>query len=209
MGKTRLAMMGILLFAATLLTLSCASSMRLTDDWKDSAFTGPAYKKIMLVALTTRPGLRKSFEDEFAKEMKARGVETAKCYECIPDVEKVTREEILEVGKEKRVEAFLIIRLLRMDTQVRSSRSSSPSSVSTSGAVDSLHTMQWGVSGPTMSRQSDVATLDTRLFDAKTAKLVWRSTIDAVNPSANTAEVSKLVGIVLKALDGGRLIPPR
>jgi hypothetical protein len=209
MDKTRFAMMGILLFAATLLTQSCAPSMRLTDDWKDSAFRGPAYKKIMVVALTTRPGMRQSFEDEFANQMKARGVEAAKCYECIPDVDKVTREEIIKVGAEKGVEAFLIIRLLRMDTQVRSSRSSSPSSISTAGAVDSLHTMQWGASGPTMSRQSEVATLDSRLFDTKTAKLVWRSTIDAVNPSVNTAEISKLVGIVLETLDGGKLIPSR
>ena len=209
MGKTRFAMMGILLFAATLLTQSCAPSMRLTDDWKDSAFRGPAYKKIMVVALTTRPGMRQSFEDEFANQLKVKGVEAAKCYECIPDVDKVTREEIIKVGAEKGIEAFLIIRLLRMDTQVRTSRSSSPSSISTSGAVDSLHTMQWGASGPTMSRQSEVATLDSRLFDAKTAKLVWRSTIDAVNPSVSAAEVSKLVGIVLNALDGGQLIPPR
>jgi hypothetical protein len=54
-----------------------------------------------------------------------------------------------------------------------------------------------------------VATLDSRLFDAKTAKLVWRSTIDAVNPSVSTAEVSKLVGIVLDTLEGGKLIPSR
>jgi hypothetical protein len=209
MGKTRFAMMGILLFAATLLTQSCAPSMRLTDDWKDSAFRGPAYKKIMIVALTTRPGMRQSFEDEFANQMKARGIAAAKCYECIPDVDKVTREEIIKVGAEKGVDAFLIIRLLRMDTQVRSSHSSSPSSISTSGAVDSLHTMQWGASGPTMSKQNEVATLDSRLFDAKTAKLIWRSTVDAVNPSVSAAEVSKFVGVVLDTLEGGKLIPSR
>lgn len=67
-------------------TLSCAST-QLTDNWKDSAYTGPAYKKIMVVALMKRDDLRKPVEDEFRGQLKAKGVDAKACYECIPDVD--------------------------------------------------------------------------------------------------------------------------
>jgi hypothetical protein len=92
MGKTRIAMSGILFFAAAMMTLSCASSsMRLTDNWRNSTYTGPAYKKIMVVSMTKRDDLRQPIENEFAKQLRSRGVEAATCYECIPDPDKVTQ----------------------------------------------------------------------------------------------------------------------
>ena len=126
MGKTRIALSGILLFAAALLTLSCASPMQLTDNWRNSTYTGPAYKKIMVVALTKQVDMRQSFEDEFANQLKSRGVEAATCHECIPDPDKVTREELVKVSQGMGIEAYLIVRLLRLGTEVRSYRARQP-----------------------------------------------------------------------------------
>ena len=207
MGKTRIATSGILLFATALMTLSCASSKQLTDNWRNSAYTGPAYKKIMVVAMTKQDDVRQSLEDEFAKQLRSRGVEAAACHECIPDVDKVTREELAKVSQGMGIEAYLIVRVLRVGTEVQSYQADSPSSMAGSTGTDSMMNMQWFGPDPAMGKRSEVSTLESRLYDGKTASIVWRSTVNAVNPSPSGGQISKFVSLELKALSEKQLIP--
>ena len=207
MGKTRIALSGILLFAATLLTLSCASPMRLTDNWRNSTYTGPAYKKIMVVAMTKQDDMRQSIEDEFAKQLRSRGVEAAVCHECIPDPDKVTREELAKVSQGMGIEAYLIVRVLGVGTEIQSYQADTPSAMATATGTDSMMSMQWFGPEPSISKRSQVATLESRLYDAKTAGIVWRSTVNAVNPSPSGGQISKFVSLELKALSEKELIP--
>jgi len=207
MGKTRIAISGILFFAAALMTLSCASPMRLTDNWRNSTYTGPAYKKIMVVAMTKQDDMRQSIEDEFAKQLRSRGVEAATCYECIPDPDKVTREELAKVSQGMGIEAYLIVRVIGAGTEVQSYQAHSTSPMASSTGTDSMMTMQWFGPEPSMSKRSQVATLESRLYDAKTAGIVWRSTVNAVNPSPSEGQISKFVSLELKALSEKELIP--
>jgi hypothetical protein len=208
MGKMNSAVKGIIIVSAALLFLSCATPMRLTDDWKDSSFSQPAYKKLMVVALTKRADLRQPIENEFARQLKARGVEASTCYECIPDPEKVTREELAAAGRGMGIEAFLVVRLLRIETKTESYRASSPPPAGVSIGMDSMTTMQWGAPDPPMTKRSETATLESRLFDGKTSSLVWRSTADVSNPSGSPEQISQFVALVLKTLGGEKLIPP-
>jgi hypothetical protein len=209
MGKTSIALSGILLFAAALLTLSCASPMQLTDNWRNSTYTGPAYKKIMVVAMTKRIEMRQSVEDEFVKQLKSRGVEAAACHECIPDPDKVTREELIKVSQGMGIEAYLIVRVLRLGTEVQSYQGQSPSSMAAATGRDSMMDMQWFGPEPSMGKRSDVATLESRIYDGKTSNLVWRSTVDAVNPYGNEEQVPRFVSLIVKTLGDNKLIAAR
>ena len=208
MGKMKIVMMGTLLFAA-LLTLSCASSMQMTDNWRNSTYTGPAFKKIMVVAMTKRIEMRQSVEDEFVKQLKSRGVEAAACHECIPDPDKVTREELIKVSQGMGIEAYLIVRVLRMGTEVQSYQGQSPSPMAATTGRDSMIDMQWFGPEPSMGKRSDVATLESRIYDGKTSNLVWRSTVDAVNPYGSGEQVSRFVSLIVKTLGDQNLIPAR
>jgi len=208
MGKMKIVMMGALLFAV-LLTLSCASPMHLTDNWKSSAYTGPAYKKIMVVAMTKRIEMRQSVEDEFVKQLKSRGVEAAACHECIPDPDKVTREELIKASQGMGIEAYLIVRVLRLGTEVQSYQGQSPSPMAANTGRDSMVDLQWFGPEPSMGKRSDVATLESRIYDGKTSNLVWRSTVDAVNPFGNEEQVPRFVSLIVKTLGDHNLIPAR
>jgi hypothetical protein len=205
MGKARIAAMGVLLSAA-LLVLSCAS-LRMTDEWRDKSFQGPAYRNIMVVALTKRADLRQPVEDEFRRQLRARGIEAAACYECIPDVDKINREKLAKVGPGMGIEAFLIVRVLRTDTRIESYGSSGAPASSSVGR-DSMMDMHWGAPDPPLTRRSESATLESRLFDAKTAALVWRATAESVNPAGDGSGIARFVRAVLVSLDGETLIPP-
>jgi hypothetical protein len=201
-------MMGTLLFAA-LLTLSCASSMQMTDNWRNSTYTGPAFKKIMVVAMTKRIEMRQSVEDEFVKQLKSRGVEAAACHECIPDPDKVTREELVKVSQGMGIEAYLIVRVMGVGTEVQSYQAHSPSAMTGATGMDSMMNLQWFGPEPAVGKRSEVATLESRLYDGKTAEIVWRSTVNAVNPSPSGGQIAKFVSMELKALSEKNLIPAR
>ncbi len=79
MDKTRIMILGTLLFAATMLTFS-SETMRMTDEWRDKTFQGPPYKKIMVIALTKRADLRQPMEDEFSRQITARAGEAVACH---------------------------------------------------------------------------------------------------------------------------------
>jgi len=203
MGKATFLRAGAML-SALLLVLSCAS-VRMKDEWRDKAFQGPAYQKIMVVALTKRTDLRQPLEDEFRRQLNARGIEAAACYECIPDVDRVSREELAKAGQGMGIEAFLIVRVLRTDVRIESFNSSGAPASSSVGR-DSMMDMHWGVPDPPLTRRSETATLESRLFDARTAALVWRATAEAVNPSGDGGGIAMFVRTVLAALDDEKLI---
>ena len=204
MGKMRIAIVGALLFAVLLLTLSCAS-LRMTDEWRDKTFQGPPYKKIMAVVLTNRADLRQPMEDEFSRQIKARGGDATACYTCILDVDKISREELAKIGAGMGIEAYLIVVVLRTDTRIESYRSSIPPTGDYS--TNSMMNMHlWGSPDPPMQKRSEVATLESLLYDGKSAKLIWRSTIESINPSGDGREIPRFVRTVLSSLGDENLI---
>jgi hypothetical protein len=205
MEKGRIVTMGALLLTMMLLIPSCVS-MRVTDQWRDETFQGPAYKKIMVVALTKRADLRKPTEDEFSRQFKARGVDTVVCYECIPDVDQLSREGLLKVGEGKGVEAYLLVRVLRTEMRIESRQSSSQPSSTSLGMDSMMSTNLSGSPDPPVSRRTEVATLDARLFDGRSTKLVWRSTIESVDPAGDGSGIAAFVRAVLAALGDEKLL---
>jgi hypothetical protein len=199
MGKTRIAISGIVLCAAALMTLSCASPMRLTDNWRNSTYTGPAFKKIMIVALTKHVDLRQPIEAEFAKQLKSRGVEVATCHEYFPDPDKATREDLIKVSQGMGIEAYLIMRVLETGTDVLTS---GPSDTT----MDKMTYMPWFGPGQPMTRQREAVTIESRLYEGKTTGIVWRSTVDAVNPTGSDDQISRFVSLVVKTLRDKKLI---
>jgi hypothetical protein len=105
------------------------------------------------------------------------------------------------------IEAYLIVRLLGVGTDIQSTRAESPSPMAASTGADSMMNLQWFGPDPSMSRRSEVVTLESRLYDGKTAEIVWRSTVNAVNPSPREGQISKFVSLELKALGEKKLIP--
>jgi hypothetical protein len=205
MGKTKIGIAGALLFAAMLSTLSCAS-MRVTEEWRDKTFPGPPYKKIMVVVLTNRSDFRQPMEDEFSRQINALGGNAYACYLCIPDVDKISREELATVGAGMGIEAYLVVIVLRTETRIESYRYSIPPPTG-DYSTDSLMNMHlWGSPDPPMQYKSETATLESLLYDGKSAKLVWRSTIEAVNHSGAGSEIPKFVRTVLSALGDEKLI---
>jgi spore coat protein U-like protein len=65
----------------------------------------------------------------------------------------------------------------------------------------------WFGPGQPMTRQRASVTIESRLYDAKTMNIVWRSTVDAVSPTGSDDQISRFVSLVVKTLRDKKLIP--
>ena len=73
----------VCLLGAAILMLAACASTTLTNSWRDPAYKGPLLKKVMVMAVSTQPSVRRVFEDEFVSELKAAGVEATASYTLI------------------------------------------------------------------------------------------------------------------------------
>ena len=195
--KNKKVIMGTLLLAAVFMTLSCASPLTLKSNWRNSKYTGPAYKKIMVVAMTKLVGLRQSIEDDLAQQLRSRGVEVATFHEFVPDPDKASKEELVRVGQGMGIEAYLIVRLMGTGTEGQDSTQ--------------LYSLDraygYWYANPVTTKWSEVSRLESMLFDGKTSDLVWRATVDVVDPSGSEGQVSRFVSLIVKTLSKDKMIP--
>ncbi len=116
-----------------------------------------------------------------------------------PDPDKATREELIKVSQGMGIEAYLIMRVLGTGTDVVTS---GPSDTT----MDKMTYMPWFGPGQPMTRQREAVTIESRLYEGKTTGIVWRSTVDAVNPTGSDDQISRFVSLVVKTLRDKKLI---
>jgi hypothetical protein len=73
--------------------------------------------------------------------------------------------------------------------------------------MDTMMYIPWFGPRPQTAKQREAVTLESRLYDGKTMGIVWRSTVDAVNPSGSEDQISRFVSLVVKTLGDKKLIP--
>jgi hypothetical protein len=190
----------VVLLALIFLLTSCASTKTI-ETWKDDQFKGPAFKKIMVVSLIKRADTRQRIEDEFAGQLNSRGVNSVTCYSCIPDIQDLTREEIVKAAIKNGVEGVLVVELRQAGTRVESvSGGGAPNFVAESTGIDSILIPAEPSSVSPLFKSDEVVTMSTRLFDAGTGKLVWFSNTETVNPVKADREIASFTKIILDAL---------
>jgi len=193
------------LLALTFLLTSCAST-KLVETWKDNQFKGPAFKKIMVVSLMKQPDTRQRVEDEFAGQLNARGVHPVTCYSCIPDLNNLTREEIVRAVGKTGVEGVLVVELRQAGTRIESLRAEGPTMRDYMGFDTYLGTATPIYDDSSLIKRDEVVTLSTRLFDAGTGKLIWYSNTETVDPGKTEGEIASFAKIILNALQKEKLI---
>ena len=70
---------------AALLVASCARTARLASTWRDPAFQDTSLTRLLVVAVGRTPGERRAFEDRFASDLRARGLDAQPSYPLIGD----------------------------------------------------------------------------------------------------------------------------
>ena len=193
---------GVLSFVALAL-VACAST-QLTNSWTSPDYKGPPLKKILVVGVSNQPALRRTFEDEFVKDLKAVGVEAVASYNFIPDGGRAEEAQVNQAVKDAGADGVLITRLVRVDvnTQV------TPVYPSTMGMgyYGGYAGAYGGYYDPGMVTQTDTIVLETNLYGVDESHLLWSGTTQTFAPTSLNQEMPGFAKIIIGALQKHKLI---
>ena len=195
--------LGLALLA--LLLCACAST-KLINSWRDSGYAGPPLSKILVIGVTKQSGIRRTFEDIFAEQLRAHHVEGIRGYTLIPDDGEVPQERLAQAVQASGAQGVLITRLVKVDrqTQYYPGTYVGPRL----GGFYGYYSSAWiGFYDPPQYYTYDVVTSETSLFEAKANRLLWSGTSETFSPRDVKRDTSEFASVIIKALAEQGLVP--
>ena len=101
--------------AFALMMLSSCTSTSLLHVWKDE-FYNNSINRVLVIGVTQKEIIKRSFEDEFVSQFKARGVDAVAAFRVLPLNKKLEKDEIRAKVKELNIDAVLVTRLVDRKT---------------------------------------------------------------------------------------------
>jgi len=194
--------------ALVVLVAACASTT-LTGAWKNPAYEGGAFHKLLVVGATDSPTDRRIFEDVFARALREAGVDAVASYTVIPQEGKIDEGTLKDAVRSQGLQGVVMTRLVRIDKQTVVT----PGYVSTLPSVryrDSLYgyyATAWAPYGrPPEVREIESAVLETTLWDAADSKLVWTGTTSTFAPSNVQSATADFATVVISELKARKLL---
>lgn len=177
--------------------LAGCSTIDVKAAWKNPSYSQNP-KKIMVIGLSSNAVLRRIFEDEFVRQIKARGPDAIASYTVLPKMEKNDQEAIAAKVKEHAADTVLITRLVSKKTvQVYV-----PGTTFVAPPHYGLwpHYYNYGYQAtytPGYMAEEEYAVIETNLYEAADDALVWAAWSEAGISGSNEdlikAYINKMV----------------
>ena len=191
-----------------LVILTACAGTKFLSVWKDSAYSGETFQKIMIIGVSDKLTNRRIFEDELVKQLKSHGTEAISSATVIPTMKELDETVIKEAALKLKADAVLITHLEGVSE--KNVYHPPVYKYSTDPAYD-----QFGVNYRSVQQQvytpGHVATykyvrLENKLYESETGQLLWAATSETFDPDSVNAVVKSLSKIVIKSLNEYGLI---
>lgn len=222
MRKTTLFSIASILVMALFIS-SCATT-QLTSDWKNPSYHGQP-QKILVIAVAKKPANKRIFEDEFVRQLKARGVNAVASYTLMPDKKQSDHEAIAAQMKEHGADAVLISRLVSkktVQTYVPGTVNYQPANYgnwrhnqSPGSAYYPPNYGNWRdyyghgyqtVYTPGYMAEDEYAIMESNLYDAKNDKLIWSAESETGILGSDQNQIKSYIGVMLDTMAGQKLL---
>jgi len=183
--------------AIVLLAGGCASTS-LTNQWRNTEFTGPPLKKLLVVGVSKDNAVRRIFEDEFAANLRAAGVEAIPSYTQLPQSGQVDEVTLQNAVAAVGADGVLVTRLVKVQQQTQVMPAVyGPPGVGFYGWYSSA----WvGYYEPPSVYQYDVVTAETSVYGLRKDELIWSGTTETFAPTDVKKETKEFAQIIIAAL---------
>jgi hypothetical protein len=193
--------------------VSCASSnVSVKETWRSPDAPTKSYKKLLVVGITANHNLRDSFENIFSETLSDHGVEALPSYKLVRDLTQADHIKIKELAEKSGADAVVITHVLSKSEHasyiLATGHAEQRTVVETKSAGNSSTTITMSAVGFSPGEMdSEGATLQTRLFDATSTKLVWSAISHAAGADNDKIDVCwQLSALLTKALSKDTLI---
>ena len=170
----------------------------LTDVWKDKTYQSTV-KKIAVFLIMNDDARRILWEDEFVRQLKARGINAMPAYTIIPPEKMVEKETALTKMKDLKVDAVITMKLV--DKLTARTTISPPDPSRRSGFYEYAFDIQ-------TKGDEEPAYLETNLFDVnKTGQRVWTVRSVTKVDAADNKLMSDFIQLIIGRLASDGMIP--
>jgi hypothetical protein len=183
---------------------SCAST-ELINQWSNPDYTSPSFKRVMIIGVSRQVGIRRTFEDEFAAQLKAAGVDALPSYQYIQEEGQVEETRLKQAVAQAGADAAIITRLVRREQRTEVT----PGFYQPAPAYGfyGWYSSGWmGYYEPPRVYQYEVYTSETSLYDMIKSQVVWSGTAQTTAPGDINKEIKSYAEIMIRALKEKRLI---
>jgi hypothetical protein len=195
---------------AALLLVSACSSTTVVDQWQSPDFKGGPFKRILVVGVTSQAAIRRIFEDEFVRQLRARGTDAVASYTLIPEDGQVERPRLERAVKEAGADGVIVARVVKVEqkTQVVPG---TPAFPGFGTDIYGFYGTGWGgvwtgYASPPVVFQYEEVRAETKLFDASSGALVWAAQSDVFAPTDARKDSADFASRIIAALASRKLI---
>ena len=173
---------------------SCAST-KVTGEWKDPNLTTKQFKKIMVMGIAKQPQNRRFYEDEFVRQLKAKGVMAISSHTLISHENMWDRATIVQTLGSMEFDSVIITRVVDMKNRQQ---------YYDVNMYDYYNrSFNYRVRGST-DQQKFV--FESNLYDAKTEKLVFSLSTDTYAQENINKRLGSYIKTVLNKLVQNNLL---
>lgn len=186
--------------------MSCTPTIRLTTVWKDETLQGKKIEKVFVRGTLWGEANRELFENEFVKELKARGVDAVASYTVIPFEKAADEETIKTAARVLNRDTILTVRMVNTKTVNRS--------VPTESFRPCVYRDWPGTPSPcwtdlvpgTATVEDVFLILETNLYDAGTDRLLWSAQSEIWVVESDAVMMKSFVQVMLDRLSQDKMI---
>ena len=200
----RLRILAVFLMVGAL-TLAGCSSTELVNQWSNPAYTSASFKRILVIGVARQSSIRRTFEDEFAGQLRAAGVDAVPGYRYMQEDGRVSEERLKQAVAQAGADAAIITRLVKREQKTVVT----PGYYQPAPGVGLYNWYSWGWGGyyePPSVYQYEVYISETSLYDMVKDQVVWSGTAQTASPGNIDKEIRSYAQIMVGAMKEKKLI---
>ncbi|MDH3737815.1 MAG: hypothetical protein OER92_01385 [Alphaproteobacteria bacterium] len=192
--------------AALLVLASCAAT-RTTAQWRDQS-VDKRYAKILVIGVSEKLILRRSFEDKLVAELQQRGVNAMSGARIMPAEDKISRETVKAAIEGKGFDGVLVTHMVGVrEEEVYNPPTYRPTVSSYNRSYYRYYSRVYDyVYEPGYYDRFKVVRLETNLYDTGTENIIWSIQSDTVDSDAPQKVIDSVIENTIKALGAQKLI---
>ena len=179
---------------------SCATT-ELKNVWRDSDYGGKI-KKVLVIGVINRPGLKRFFENEMVQQLEARGIDAVAGYSVLPADKEADKDVIVSKLEELDADGVLIATLVErktVETYVTGHANYAPQAHYR--GAHSYYSRSYRLAySPGHTVRDEVAVVETNLYDAGSEQLVWSALSQTLVGGNSNEIIRSFVQVMIKDL---------
>lgn len=188
---------------AVVLLIGCAAT-KVTSVWKDETYQKKPHK-VLAVAILKSNTNRLVLEDEFARQLKQRGLDATAGHTVLSGDEPVDKDVLATSLREKGFDTLLVVRLVdQRSQQTYVPGAAYPVGATWPGYYGAGYNM---IYSPGYVVEDQFAIAEANLYDVETEKLIWTAATETWIKSSDRKLIEEYVGRIMNEMQQGGVVP--